>query len=110
VFFLAPQYFIHKVLDEEKKKHLAEVSNEVNTVLSDIRRYLATSPMKNDPPSQQLTLVSLQLTQLFEQVQKMKTWPSDLTLMLKATGSLVLILTTFFLNQMLLYYLEAILS
>lgn len=110
VFFLAPQYLIHKVLDEEKKKHLAEISNEVNTVLSDIRRYLATSPMKNDPPSQQLTLVSLQLTQLFEQVQKMKTWPSDLTLMLKATGSLVLILITFFLNQMLLYYLEAILS
>jgi hypothetical protein len=55
--------------------------------------------------NRRIALVSLQLTRLFEQVEKMKTWPSDLALMLKVTSSLVLILITFFLNQMILYYL-----
>jgi hypothetical protein len=107
VFFLAPQYYVHNILDEEKKKHLSQVSREVNDVLSDIRSALTVSPPSSDIPSQQLALVSLQLTTLFEQVEKMKTWPSTLWIAAKAISSLLLILLTFFINQFLVFYLEA---
>jgi hypothetical protein len=107
VFFLAPQYYVHNILEEEKKKHLSQVSREVNDVLSDIRSVLTISPPSSDIPSQQLTLVSLQLTTLFEQVEKMKTWPSTLWIAAKAISSLLLILLTFFINQFLVFYLEA---
>ncbi|MFX0054447.1 MAG: hypothetical protein ACFFAX_10980 [Promethearchaeota archaeon] len=110
VFFLVPQYNIHSILEEEKKKHLSQVSREVNDVLSNIRGVLSASPTMSDIPSQQLTLVSLQLTMLFEQVEKMKTWPSTLWIAAKAVSSLLLILLTFFVNQLLLYYIESILS
>ncbi|TFG07608.1 hypothetical protein EU538_08515 [Candidatus Thorarchaeota archaeon] len=110
IFFLVPQYYIHSILDDEKKKHLAQVSEEVNTVLSNIRSMLASAPSSADIPSQQLTLVSLQLTTLFEQVEKMKTWPSTLWIATKAISSLVLILVTFFINQLLILYFEAILG
>jgi hypothetical protein len=109
IFFLVPQYHIHSILEEQKKKHLAQVSREVNDVLSNIRGMLSASPTKSDIPSQQLTLVSLQLTMLFEQVEKMKTWPSTLWIAAKAISSLLLILLTFFVNQLLLYYIESIL-
>jgi len=110
IFFLVPQYYVHNILEEEKKKHLSQVSTEVNAVLSSIRGMLSSSPSKPDIPSQQLTLVSLQLTMLFEQVEKMKTWPSTLWIATKAISSLILILLTFFVNQLLLYYLEAVLG
>ncbi|MFW9943635.1 MAG: hypothetical protein ACFFB7_01420, partial [Candidatus Sifarchaeia archaeon] len=110
IFFLVPQYYVHKILEAEKKKHLAQVSTEVNAVLSNIRSIVSSSPSETDIPSQQLTLVSLQLTMLFEQVEKMKTWPSTLWIAAKAISSLVLILLTFFVNQLLLYYLEAVLG
>jgi hypothetical protein len=110
IFFLAPQYYIHSILEEEKKKHLSQVSKEVNSVLSNIRSILSASPTKSDIPSQQLTLVSLQLTMLFDQVEKMKTWPSTLWIAAKAISSLFLILLTFFVNQMLLYYIESVLG
>jgi hypothetical protein len=108
IFFLAPQYYVHNILEEEKKKHLSQVSREVNTVLSNIRSVLTSSPLKSDIPSQQLTLVSLQLTTLFEQVEKMKTWPSTLWIAAKAISSLLLILLTFFINQLLLSYLQIV--
>jgi hypothetical protein len=110
IFFLVPQYYIHSILDDEKKKHLAQVSEEVNTVLSNIRSMLASAPSSSDIPSQQLTLVSLQLTTLFEQVEKMKTWPSTLWIATKVISSLVLILVTFFINQLLILYFEAVLG
>ncbi len=107
VFFLVPQYFIHNILDEEKKKHLAQVSREVNTVLSSIRGMLSTKSA-SDIPDPQLTMVSLQLTTFFEQVEKMKTWPSNLSIVIKAVSSLFLILFTFFVNQLLLMYLQSV--
>ena len=110
VFFLGPQYYIHSILEEEKKKHLSQVSKEANSVLSNIRRILSASPAKPDIPSQQLTLVSLQLTMLFDQVEKMKTWPSTLWIGAKAISSLLLVLLTFFVNQLLLYYIESVLG
>lgn len=110
IFFIVPQYFIHSILEDEKKQHLAQVSQEVNAVLADIRRIIASAPSSADIPSQQLTLVSLQLTTLFEQVEKMKTWPSTLWIATKAVRSLVLILVTFFINQLLVLYFEAILG
>ncbi|MFX1440414.1 MAG: hypothetical protein ACFFFD_09215 [Promethearchaeota archaeon] len=110
VFFLVPQYHIHSILEEQKKKHLSQVSREVNDALSNIRGMLSAPSTKSDIPSQQLTLVSLQLTMLFEQVEKMKTWPSTLWIAAKAISSLLLILLTFFVNQLLLYYIESILS
>jgi uncharacterized protein YoxC len=108
IFFLAPQYYVHNILEEEKKKHLSQVSREVNAVLSDIRGMLTTSSLKSDIPSQQLTLVSLQLTTLFEQVEKMKTWPSTLWIAAKAISSLLLILLTFFINQLMVFYLDTV--
>jgi hypothetical protein len=110
VFFLAPQYHIHNILEVEKKKHLSQVSGEVNAVLSNIRSIISASPTKSDIPSQQLTLVSLQLTMLFDQVEKMKTWPSTLWIAAKAISSLCLILLTFFVNQFLLYYIESVIG
>ncbi len=110
VFFLVPQYYIHNILEEEKKKHLSQVSREVNAVLSSIRGILSSSPTKSDIPSQQLTLVSLQLTMLFEQVEKMKTWPSTLWIAAKAISSLFLILLTFFVNQLLLSYIDSVIG
>jgi hypothetical protein len=108
VFFLAPQYYIHNILEEEKKKHLFQVSKEVNAVLSNIRSILSSSSLKPDIPSQQLTLVSLQLTTFFEQVEKMKTWPSTPWIAAKAISSLFLILITFIINQFLFFYLETV--
>ncbi len=108
IFFLVPQYYVHKILEEEKKKHLSQVSREVNAVLSNMRSILTASPQKSDIPSQQLTLVSLQLTTFFEQVEKMKTWPSTLWIAAKAISSLLIILLTFFVNQFLFQYLEAV--
>ena len=108
IFFLVPQYNIHNILEEEKKKHLSQASRDVNAVLSDIRAMLSASPSKTDIPSQQLTLVSLQLTTLFEQVEKMKTWPSTLWIAAKAISSLFLILLTFFVNELLFFYLDAV--
>ena len=108
IFFLGPQYYVHNILEKEKKKHLFQVSNEVNAVLSNIRSILASSSSKSDIPSQQLTLVSLQLTTFFEQVEKMKTWPSTLWMTAKAISSLLLILLTFFVNQFLIQYLEMV--
>ena len=108
IFFLVPQYYIHNILEEEKKKHLSQASRDVNAVLSNIRSMLSSSPLKSGIPSQQLTLVSLQLTTLFDQVEKMKTWPSTLWIAAKAISSLFLILLTFFINQLLFFYLEAV--
>ena len=110
IFFLVPQYYVHNILEAEKKKHLSQVSTEVNAVLSNIRSIVSSSLSEPDIPSQQLTLVSLQLTMLFEQVEKMKTWTSTLWIAAKAISSLVLILLTFFVNQLLLYYLETVLG
>jgi hypothetical protein len=110
IFFLVPQYYVHNILEEEKKKHLSQVSREVNVVLSDIRSALSSAPLRSDIPSQQLTLVSLQLTTLFEQVEKMKTWPSTLWIAAKVISSLILILLTFFINQFLLFYLEGVIG
>ena len=107
VFFIVPQYFIHSILDEEKKKHLAQVSREVNSVLSNIRGMLSTKST-SDIPDPQLTMVSLQLTTFFEQVEKMKTWPSNLSIVIKAVSSLFLIMITFFINQLLLIYLQSV--
>ena len=108
VFFLVPQYYVHNILEEEKMKHLSQVSSEVNAVLSNIRSILSSSSQKSEIPSQQLTLVSLQLTTFFEQVEKMKTWPSTIWMAAKAISSLFLILLTFFINQFLILYLETI--
>jgi hypothetical protein len=108
IFFLVPQHYVHNILEEEKKKHLFQVSREVNTVLSNIRNILSSSSQKSDIPSQQLTLVSLQLTTFFEQVEKMKTWPSTIWIAAKAISSLLIILLTFFINQFLFQYLETI--
>lgn len=107
IFFLVPQYFIHSILDEEKKKHLAEVSREVNAVLSSIRGMISTKSA-SDIPDTQLTMVSLQLTTFFEQVEKMKTWPSNLSIIIKAVSSLFLIMVTFFVNQLLVMYLQSL--
>jgi hypothetical protein len=107
MFFLVPQFFIHRILDDEKKKHLAQVSREVNSVLSNVRGMLSTqSP--SDIPDPQLTMVSLQLTTFFDQVEKMKTWPSNLSIIIKAVSSLFLILVTFFINQLLVIYLQSV--
>jgi hypothetical protein len=108
IFFLVPQYYIHNILEKEKKRHLSQVSNEVNAVLSNIRSMLSSPSSKSDIPSQQLSLVSLQLTTFFEQVEKMKTWPSTLWMAAKAISSLLLILFTFLVNQFLFQYLEVI--
>ena len=110
IFFLVPQYYIHNILEEEKKKHLSQVSRELNTTLSEIRGMLSSSQSSTSIPSQQLTFLSLQLTTLFEQVEKMKTWPSTLWIAAKAVSSLLLILLTFFINQLLVMYLEALLG
>ncbi|NHJ12063.1 MAG: hypothetical protein EAX95_00200 [Candidatus Thorarchaeota archaeon] len=108
IFFVVPQYYVHSILEEEKKKHLSQVSKEVNAVLANIRSVLSSTPSRSDIPSQQLTLVSLQLTTLFDQVEKMKTWPSTLWMAAKAISSLFLILLTFFINQLLVMYLETV--
>ena len=110
IFFLVPQYFVHNILDEEKKKHLAQVSRELNATLVEIRSVLSSSQSKSNIPSQQLTFLSLQLTTLFEQVEKMKTWPSTVWITAKAVSSLLLILLTFFINQLLVMYLELVLG
>ncbi|TFG26645.1 hypothetical protein EU527_19510 [Candidatus Thorarchaeota archaeon] len=110
IFFLVPQYYIHNILEEEKKKHLSQVSRELNATLFEIRNALSSAQSKSDIPSQQLTFLSLQLTTLFEQVEKMKTWPSTLWIAAKAISSLFLILLTFFINQLLVIYLELLFS
>ena len=108
LFFLVPQYSIHKVMVDEKERLLQQVSEEVNSIIVDIRKALGQSPTERDTPSQQLMLLSLQLTELFNQIERMRTWPSDLTVFVKAISALLAIILSFILNEILVIYLEGL--
>ena len=110
LFFLIPQYSIHKVMVEEKERLLQQVSEDVNSIIGDIRDALGGSATGKDAPSQQLMLLSLQLTELFNQIERMRTWPSDLTVFVKAISALLAIILTFVLNEILVLYLEGLLG
>jgi hypothetical protein len=110
LFFLIPQYSIHKVMVDEKERLLQQVSEEVNSIIGDIHDALGISPTGRDTPSQQLMLLSLQLTELFNQIEQMRTWPSDLTVFMKAISALLAIILTFVLNEILVMFLEGLLG
>jgi hypothetical protein len=110
LFFIIPQYSIHKVMVDEKERLLQQVSEEVNSIIGDIREALGDTTTERDAPSQQLMLLSLQLTELFNQIERMRTWPSDLTVFVKAISALLAIIMTFILNEFLILYLEGLLG